>query len=320
MPRDRLSEFEPTLVPKGEKVLLKELQEKLFLLYSKGLSTRDIQDILEDIYGTRLSASTISRLTDRIMPEVKDWLSRPLKEKYVAIFIDCMFPTVKEADKVVKKALYVVAGIDTDGYKEILGFWLARQESASFWVNVFNDLKARGVEDILVVVSDELKGIQEAVRSVYPMSDHQKCLVHKVRNSPKKVKYKDRKRVASALRAIYMSSTQPQAKENFERFKREYQAEYPQVVKDWERDLEEILTFYKYPYEIRRMLATTNFVESINSKIRKVIYGKRIFPTDEALLKVCYGVAMDLEEKWKKPLRDWERIYAQLIILFEGRL
>ncbi len=296
IPRDRLSEFEPTLVPKGEKVLLKELQEKLFLLYSKGLSTRDIQDILEDIYGTRLSASTISRLTDRIMPEVKDWLSRPLKEKYVAIFIDCMFPTVKEADKVVKKALYVVAGIDTDGYKEILGFWLARQESASFWVNVFNDLKARGVEDILVVVSDELKGIQEAVRSVYPISDHQKCLVHKVRNSLKKVKYKDRKRVASALRSIYMSATQMQAKENFERFKREYQAEYPQVVKDWERDLEEILTFYKYPYEIRRVLATTNFVESINSKIRKVIYGKRIFPTDEALLKVCYGVAMDLEE------------------------
>ncbi len=144
--KSRLSEFEPTIVPKGEKVLLKELQEKLFLLYSKDLSTRDIQDILEDIYGTRLSASTISRLTDRIMPEVKDWLSRPLKEKYVAIFIVRMFPTVKEADKVVKKALYVVAGIDTDGYKEILGFWLARQESASFWVNVFNDLKARGVE------------------------------------------------------------------------------------------------------------------------------------------------------------------------------
>ncbi len=170
---------------------------------------------------------------------------------------DCMFPTVKEADKVVKKALYLVAGIDTDGYKEILGFWLVRQESASFWVNVFNDLKARGVEDILVVVSDELKGIQEAVRSVYAMSDHQKCLVHKVRNSLKKVKYKDRKGVDSALRSIYMSSTQMQAKENFERFKREYQAEYPQVVKDWERELEDILTFYKYPYEIRRMLATT---------------------------------------------------------------
>jgi len=227
--KSRLSEFEPTIVPKGEKVLLKKLQEKLFLLYPKGLSTRDIQDILEDIYGTRLSASTISRLTDRIMSEVKD------------------------------------------GYKEILGFWFARQESASFWVNVFNDLKARGVEDILVVVSDKLKGIQEAVRSVYAMSDHQKCLVHKVRNSLKKVKYKDRKGVASALRSIYMSSTQMQAKENFERFKREYQVEYPQVVKDWERELEDILTFYKYPYEIRRMLETTNFVESINSKIRKVI-------------------------------------------------
>ncbi len=204
-----------------------------------------------------MKQSPISRLTDRIMPEVKEWLSRPLKEKYVTIFIARMFPTVKEADKVVKKALYVVAGIDTDGYKEILGFWLARQESASFWVNVFNDLKARGVEDILVVVSDELKGIQEAVRSVYPMSDHQKCLVHKVRNSLKKVKYKDRKRVASALRSIYMSSTQTQAKENFERFKREYQAEYPQVVKDWERDLEDILTFAKMPREQSSLKLTT---------------------------------------------------------------
>lgn len=231
-----------------------------------------------------------------------------------------MFVNVRHDNKIVKKALYVVAGIDADGFKEILGFWLAKEESASFWVNVLNDLKARGVEDILVVVSDDLRGISEAIRAVYPKSDHQKCFVHKVRNSLRKVNYKDRKKVASGLRKIYLSATKQQAVEMFEEFKRDWQDEYPQVVKDWEVDLDEVLTFYSYPYEIRRMLATTNFVESINSKIRKVIYGKRAFPGDDALLKVCYGVAMDLEEKWKRPIKDWEMVYAQLKILFEERI
>ncbi len=320
VPRDRKSEFEPALIPKGEKSLVEDLQKKLFLLYSKGLSTRDIQDILEDVYGTRLSASTISRITDRIIPEINEWLTRPLKEIYSAIFIDCLFVSVRSENRVSKKALYVVAGVDTDGFKEILGFWISETESASFWLNVLNDLKARGVEDVIIFVSDGLKGIEESIRAVFPNSDHQKCFVHKVRNSLKKVKNKDKKIIAKELRAIYMAINEDQARQRFEEFKAKYQDEYKDLVKSWENDLDSLLTFFKYPYEIRRMLATTNFIESINSKIKKVTYGKKIFPDDMALLKVCYGVALDLDEKWQKPVKDWETIKAQLQILFEGRI
>ena len=320
VPRDRFSEFAPKLIPKGSKSLVEDLQHKLMLLYSKGLSTRDIQDILKDIYGIELSPSTISRLTNRIIPEIKEWLARPLEPVYAFLFIDCTFVKVRLEGKVRNAAVYTVVGINPEGYKEILGFWILETESASQWVNVLNDLKSRGVEDVLVVVADNLKGLEKAVRSVFPKADYQQCVVHKVRSSLRKVRYGDRKEVAKDLRAIYTQPTEQMARQKLEEFKSRWESKYPQVVREWERDWEVITTFYRYPYEVRRCMSNTNMIESVYSKVKKVTDSKRVFPSEEALMKVLYGVALELEEKWKRPVRDWELIRSQLEILFEGRL
>jgi len=320
VPRDRFSQFNPKLIPKGSRSLIKDLQDKLLLLYSKGLSTRDIQSILKDIYGIDISPSTISRLTDRILPEIKEWLSRPLESTYAFLFIDCTFVKMRSKGRVRSVTLYVVVGINPEGYKEILGFWISESESASYWVNVLNDLKSRGVEDVLVVIADNLKGLETAVRSVFPKAEYQQCLVHKVRNSLRKVRYRDRNEVAKGLRAIYTQPTPQMARQKLEEFKSRWEREYPQVVKEWEDDWEVITTFYRYPYEIRRSMSNTNLIESVHSKIKKVTDSKRVFPNEESLMKVLYGVALELEKVWKRPVRDWDIIRSQLDILFEGRL
>jgi len=320
VPRDRFSEFNPKLVPKGSKSLMEDIQNKLMLLYSKGLSTRDIQSILKDIYGIELSSYTISRLTNRIIPEIREWLSRPLEPVYACLFIDCTFVKVRLEGKVRNAAVYTVVGINPQGYKEILGFWILETESASDWVSVLNELKSRGVEDVLVVVADNLRGLEEAVRSVFPRADYQQCVVHKVRSSLRKVRYKDRKEVAKDMRAIYTQPTEQMARQKLEEFKSRWESKYPQVVREWERDWEVITTFYRYPYEVRRCMSNTNMIESVYSKVKKVTDSKRVFPSEEALMKVLYGVALELEDKWKRPVRDWELIRSQLEILFEGRL
>ena len=319
-PRDRFSEFNSKLIPKGSKSLVEDLQHKLMLLYSKGLSTRDIQDILKDIYGIELSPSTISRLTDRIIPEIKEWLSRPLEPVYAFLFIDCTFVKVRLEGRVRNAAVYTVVGINPEGYKDILGFWILETESASQWVNVLNDLKSRGVEDVLVVVADNLRGLERAVRSVFPKADYQQCVVHKVRSSLRKVRYRDRKEVAKDLRAIYTQPTEQMARQKLEEFRSRWESKYPQVVREWEEDWEVITTFYRYPYEVRRCMSNTNLIESVYSKVKKVTDSKRVFPSEDALMKVLYGVALELEERWKRPVRDWELIRSQLEILFEGRL
>ncbi len=320
VPRDRFSEFDPKLIPKGSRSLVEDLQNKLMLLYSKGLSTRDIQSILKDIYGIELSPSTISRLTDRIIPEIKEWLSRPLEPVYAFLFIDCTFAKVRLEGRVKNAAVYTVVGINPEGYKEILGFWILETESAGQWVNVLNDLKSRGVEDVLVVVADNLRGLEKAVRSVFPKADYQQCVVHKVRSSLRKVRYRDRREVAKDMRAIYTQPTEQMARQKLEEFKSRWESKYPQVVREWEGDWEVITTFYRYPHEIRRCMSNTNLIESVYSKVKKVTDSKRVFPSEEALMKVLYGVALELEDRWKRPVKDWELIRSQLEILFEGRL
>ena len=213
VPRDRLSELNPKLIPKGSSSLVEDLQNKLMLLYSKGLSTRDIQAVLKDIYGIELSPSTISRLTDRIMPEIRAWLSRPLEPVYAFVFIDSTFVKMRMDSRVRNVAVYTVVGITPEGHKELLGFWIKETERASYWVSVLNDLKSRGVEDIITVIADNLRGLEEAVRSVYPAAEYQQCLVHKVRSSLKKVRYSDRRQVAKALRAIYTQPTEDMARQ-----------------------------------------------------------------------------------------------------------
>ena len=319
-PRDRNGEFEPQIVPKRQ-TMIDDLEKKIVALYAKGMSTRDIQELLSDMYGMDISPSLISKITDRLQPKIEEWLGRPLDRVYVVVYIDSVFYKIRQEGKVIQKAVNVVIGINKDGYKEILGFWVSETESASFWLKVLNDLKSRGVEDVLIFSVDGLAGISKAINNVYPRADIQRCIVHQVRNSLKYVPWKERKQVANDLKQVYQASTIEQARFKLEEFDEKWSNKYPHIGRSWRANWDELMTYFEYPVEIRKLLYTTNIIESVNSKLRKATDGKRVFPSDESLLKSLYIVAMELERKWsKKPLTGWGRIYGQLSILFEGRI
>jgi len=319
VPRDRRSEFEPQIVKKRQTVL-SELEDKIVAMYSKGMTTRDIQEILSDMYGVEISASLISRLTDRIVPRLKEWQQRPLQEVYAIIWFDCIFYSVREEGRVQKKAIYVVIGLGLDGKRELLGFWIDRTESKGFWVGVLNDLKSRGVKDVLIFSVDGLTGIEEAIGAVYPKADVQRCVVHQIRNSLRYVSWKDRKELTKDLKKVYGASTLEEAELEMDRFEGKWLSRYPHVIKSWRSNWDTLTSFFRYPVEIRKMMYTTNIIESVNSKFRKATGARRVFPTDEAVLKCLYMAAMDLEKKWKRPVKDWPSIYSQLVILFEERI
>jgi putative transposase len=319
VPRDRQSEFEPKLVKKRQTVL-GDLEDKVVALYAKGMTTRDIQDILGDMYGAALSPSLISRLTDRVLPRLEEWQSRPLKPVYPILWFDCIFYAVRDEGKVRQKAVYVVIGLGLDGRKELLGFWVDRTESKGFWLGVLNDLKARGIRDVFIFSVDGLTGIQDAIRAAYPRADVQRCVVHQIRNSMKYVSWKDRKELARDLKTVYGSGTLQEAEGQMSRFEQKWLSQYPHVVKSWRTNWDTLTTFFRYPVEIRKVMYTTNIIESVNSKFRKATDARRVFPTDEAILKSLYLAALELEKKWTKPINDWPVIYGQLAILFEDRL
>ena len=319
VPRDRKGEFEPQLIRKRQ-TMLDEIENQITALYAKGMSTRDIQEILSDMYGFNVSPSLISRITDRILPRIKEWQARPLKEKYFLLWIDCIFYNIREDGQVRKKAIYVVIGIDLEGYKEILGFWIDGTESSRFWLGVLNDLKARGVRDVFIFSVDGLTGLDRAIEAAFPKADIQRCVVHQIRNSLRYVSWKDKRELARDLKKVYGAPTLEVAEREFEDFSAKWGEKYPHVVKSWEANWEALTTFFKYPEEIRRVMYTTNIIESVNSKFRKATAGRRVFPTEESLLKCLYMAAMELERKWRRPIKDWPSIYAQLSILFEDRL
>jgi len=319
VPRDRKSEFEPQIIRKRQTVL-RELEDKIVAMYSKGMSTRDIQEILSDMYGMEVSPSLISRLTDRILPRLQEWQQRPLEEVYAIIWFDCIFYSVREEGRVQKKAIYVVIGLGLEGRRELLGFWIDRTESKGFWLGVLNDLKSRGVKDVLIFSVDGLRGIEEAIGAVYPSADVQRCVVHQIRNSMRYVSWKDRKEVVGDLKKVYGAVTLQGAEAEMDRFEEKWSGKYPHVIKSWRVNWSTLTSFFRYPVEIRRMMYTTNIIESVNSKFRKATGVRRVFPTDEAVLKCLYMAAMDLERKWRRPVKDWPSIYAQLIILFEERI
>ncbi len=280
-----------------------------------------LQQLLSDMYGMDISLSLISKITDRLQPKIEEWLNRPLDRVYVVVYIDSVFYKIRQEGKVIQKAVNVVIGINKDGYKELLGFWVSETESASFWLKVLNDLKSRGVEDVLIFSVDGLAGISKAINDVYPQTDIQRCIVHQVRNSLKYVPWKERKQVANDLKQIYQASTIEQARLKLEEFEGRWSDKYPHIGRSWRANWDELMTYFEYPVEIRKLLYTTNIIESVNSKLRKATDGKRVFPSDESLLKSLYIVAMELERKWsKKPITRWGRIYGQLSILFEGRI
>lgn len=319
IPRDREGEFEPAIVKKHQSNVT-GIEDQILALYAKGVSTRDIQDHLQQLYGIEVSPTLISNVTNKIVPLIKEWQNRPLQSVYAVVFLDAIHFKVKQDGAIVNKAAYMVIGIDLDGHKDVLGIWVGENESAKFWLHVLNELKNRGVQDILITSVDNLRGFTEAISACYPKTEIQKCVIHQIRNSIKYVSYKDLKRVTAELKPIYKAPTEQAAREELDQFEQTWGSKYPLMVRSWRSNWEEIATFFKYPPEIRKLIYTTNVIESYHRQLRKVTKGKTIFPTDDALLKMLYLVTMDVLRKWTGRVHNWGQILMQLSVFFEDRV
>jgi putative transposase len=319
VPRDRDGEFEPVIVKKHQSNVT-GIEDQILAMYAKGVSTRDIQDHLQQLYGIEVSPTLISNVTNKVIPLIKEWQNRPLQSVYAVVFMDAIHFKVKQDGAIVNKAAYMVIGIDLDGHKDVLGIWIGENESAKFWLHVLNELKNRGVQDILITSVDNLKGFTEAISACYPKTEIQKCIIHQIRNSIKYVSYKDLKKITSALKPIYKASTEEAALEELDQFERIWGEKYPLMVRSWRNNWDEIATFFKYPPEIRKLIYTTNVIESYHRQLRKVTKGKAVFPTDEALLKMLYLVTMDVLRKWTGRVQNWGQILLQLSVFFEERV
>jgi putative transposase len=318
IPRDRNGEFDPHVIGKRQ-TRTDDLEHRVLAMYAKGMSTRDIEDHLRDIYGVEASASLVSRITDKIMPAVTEWQSRPLDAVYPIVFLDGIVFKVRKDARVINKCLYTVLGINMDGRKEILGMWLSENESASFWAGVLNDLKNRGVQDILIACRDNLSGFSGAVETVFPKTEQQLCVIHQIRNSTKYVSWKDLKPVMADLKLVYGAPTLEDAEYRLEEF-REKWVRYPQIIKSWEANWAELSTYFKYPQEVRTLIYTTNAVEGFHRMLRKFTKTKSIYPTDDAVRKSVYLSISEISKKWTMPIRDWGCIIGQLTIFFGDRL
>ncbi|WP_134687568.1 IS256 family transposase [Brevibacillus migulae] len=319
VPRDREGDFEPTIVKKHQSNVT-GIEDQILALYAKGVSTRDIQDHLQQLYGIEVSPTLISNVTNKVVPMIKEWQNRPLQSVYAVVFLDAIHFKVKQDGAIVNKAAYMVIGIDLDGHKDVLGIWIGENESAKFWLHVLNELKNRGVQDILITSVDNLRGFTEAISACYPMTEIQKCVIHQIRNSIKYVSYKDLKKITSELKPIYKAPTEQAALEELQQFEQTWGSKYPLLVRSWRNNWDEIATFFKYPPEIRKLIYTTNVIESYHRQLRKVTKGKAMFPTDDALLKMLYLVTMDVLRKWTGRVQNWGQILLQLSVFFEDRV
>ena len=319
IPRDRNGEFEPQIIRKYQ-TTASELEDRIVAMYAKGLSTRDIEDQMRDIYGVDVSPALVSKVTDKILPQVSEWQSRPLEPVYPIMYLDAIHFKVRKDNRIITKAAYTVLGISVTGHKEILGIWIGENESASFWLGVLNDLKNRGVEDILIVCKDGLTGFSEAINAVFPQTELQLCVIHQIRNSMKYVSYKDRKPLMADLKPVYQSLTLEEAELKFEEFKEKWEKKYPLGIRSWENNWLELTAYFKYPQEIRRIIYTTNTVEGYHRQLRKVTKTKTAYPTDDALRKIIYLATLDITRKWTMPVQDWGRCLSQLTIYFGDRL
>lgn len=319
VPRDRQSEFEPVVVKKHQGNVT-GIEDQITALYAKGVSTRDIQDHLQQLYGIEVSPTLISNVTNKIMPKVKEWQNRPLQSVYAVVFMDAIHFKVKQDGMIVNKAAYMVIGIDLDGNKDVLGIWIGENESSKFWLSVLNDLKNRGVQDILITCVDNLSGFSQAIEACYPHTEIQKCIIHQIRNSTRYVSYKDLKKVTADLKPIYKAVTEDAACLELDRFEEQWGTKYPLIIRSWRANWAELSTFFKYPPEIRRLIYTTNMIESYHRQLRKVTKGKSIFPTDESLLKMLYLVTMDVTRKWTGRVQNWGQMLLQLSVYFPDRV
>lgn len=319
IPRDRLSTFEPQIVPKHQR-MIDNIEDVIIGLYARGMNTRDIEDQIRDIYKIEVSETTVSNVTNRVIEYMKQWQNRPLEKQYFIAWMDCIVIKVKDNGKVNNKSIYLIIGVNKEGRKEVLGMWINQTESASFWMSVLTDLKARGVEDILIACTDNLKGFTDAIKVTFPNTDTQLCVVHQIRNSTRYVVWNDKKEFASDLKPIYGAPNQEAAYEALQAFKEKWNKKYPHAILSWERNWENLTAFFKYPLEIRHMIYTTNAIESLNSTIRKYTKTKVIFPDDNAAMKAVYLSINIIERKWTNQLRNWPIILNQFLITFENRI
>ena len=319
IPRDRNGEFEPRIIKKYA-ATSNQLEEQIVAMYAKGMSTRDIEDHIKDIYGVDISANTVSKITDKIIPLITEWQSRPLERVYPIVYLDAIHFKVRKDNRIINKAAYSVLGITMDGLKDILGIWIGENESASFWLSVCNDLKNRGVEDILIACKDGLSGFSEAVSSVFPQTEIQLCIIHQIRNSLKYVSYKEQRALMADLKKVYQALTLEEAEAAFEAFKERWGQKHPIIIRSWEKNWMELTAYFKYPYEIRRIIYTTNAIEGYHRQLRKVTKTKTAYPTDESLKKIIYLATMEISKKWNMPQRDWKKCISQFHIYFNERL
>ena len=319
VPRDRNSTFEPVIIPKGE-TRFTGFDDKIISMYSLGMTTRDIQKHLEEIYGVDVSPSLISQVTDAISEEVTLWRNRPLDEVYPIVYLDAVRIKVRHDSKVINKAVYLAIGVNIHGIKEVLGMWTAENEGAKFWLQVVTELKNRGVKEIFIACVDGLKGFPEAIESVFPQTQVQLCIVHMVRHSLNYVCWKQRKEVAADLKTIYQAPTVEMAAANLEAFAEKWDASHPSISKSWRSNWERIIPLFSYPPEIRKAIYTTNAIESLNMSLRKVTKNRGHFPNDDAMFKLLYLALRNIAKKWTMPIRDWKSALNQFSIIFEDRM
>ena len=320
VPRDRAGTFEPQIVKKNQTHMSDQIEQKILSLYALGNSYSQISDHIEEIYGIGFSKATISAVTDKILPMLQEWRIRPLEELYPFIFLDAIHYKVKEEGKYISKAFYTVLGIKTDGRKEVLGLYLGENEGAKFWLQVLTDLQNRGVHDILIASVDGLKGFPEAINSVFPHTEVQLCIVHQIRNSIRFVGSLHQKQFASELKAVYQAFTKEEAEEALDKLEEKWGKKYPIVFQSWRNKWDNLSLYFQYPEDIRRVIYTTNIIESVHRQFRTLTKTKGAFPNDESLLKLLFMGIQNAEKKWTMPIRNWSLTLSQLSIIFEGRL
>lgn len=319
IPRDRDGTFEPVVVPKNKRNI-SGIEEQVISLYARGMSTRDIHDQIQEIYGIELSAEMVSKITDSIIPQIKEWQNRPLKSVYPFIFMDAIHYKVREDGQIKNKAAYVVLGVDLDGFKDILGIWIGENESSKFWLGVLNDMKNRGLNDVLIFCVDGLTGLKEAIHAAYPKAEIQRCIIHQLRNSFKYVSYKDIKEFARDFKEVYKAGNENLALENLQELEEKWGNKYPHAIKSWEMNWDVLSPFFKYPSEIRTIMYTTNIIEGFHRQLRKVTKTKTMFPSDQALEKILFLAGQNVIKKWSQRYKNWDLIRNQLTIFFEDRI
>lgn len=319
-PRDRSGSFEPSIVKKRETIMAESLEDKIIGLYSLGTSLRDISAHIKETYDTDISATTLSAITDKVIPLVKEWQQRPLESLYCIVWLDAMYYKVKEEGRTQTRCVYNILGIKEDGRKDVLGMYVSQSEGANFWLGVITDLKQRGVEDILIACIDNLKGFDEAIRTIYPKTEVQTCVVHQIRNSLKYVASKDQKQFMSELKPVYRADNEPQALDELDKLKEKWNKKYPMVIGSWENNWPKLSTYFKYPPAIRKLIYTTNTIEGYHRQIRKVTKNKGVFTSDMALLKLIYLATERIENKWTMALSNWAISASQLKIIFGDRM